>query len=224
MNRPSSEDSDPPSVSSSLDIPEPNLILLSSDKVKFPVHKPVLIMSSPFLEKMLSLRQPLDAELVDGLPFVQMSEDAALLNSLVSLLYRIPPIIPGSYEQVFALLVACQKYDMVYIQSYIRAEIQRGTFPAPAKAQAFRAYAIASSLELIPEMGDAALLTLGQPMTLESLGEDLRLFKGQAIYDLIQVRSRLGSRAAAASNNSSSKRKGNKKSDERRRLASGGGQ
>ena len=200
-------------MSSSLDIPDPNFILLSSDQVKFPVHKPVLAMSSPFFKDLLSLCQPLDAELVDGLPFVQLSEDATLLNSLVSLLYRIPPIIPGSYEQVFALLAACQKYEMASIQSHIRAEIERGTFPAPAKAQAFRAYGIANSMSLSVEMERAALLTLGQPMTLEHLGDGLRSFKGQAIYDLIRYR------AVAASNNS--KRKGNNKSDERRRLASG---
>jgi hypothetical protein len=145
-------------------------------------------MSSPFFKDLLSLRQPPNDELVDGLPFVQLSEDAALLNSLVSLLYPIPPIIPGTYEQVFALLAACQKYDMVSIQSYIRAEIQRGTFPAPVKAQAFSAYAIASSMGLSLEMEHAACLTLDQPMTFESVGEGLRLFKGQAIYDLILYR------------------------------------
>jgi hypothetical protein len=161
---------------------------MSSDQVKFRVHKPVLAMSSPVFKDLLSLRQPLNDELVDGLPFVQLSEDAALLNSLVSLLYPIYPIIPGTYEQVFALLAACQKYDMVSIQSYIRAEIQRGTFPAPVKAQAFGAYAKANSLGLIPEMEDAAELTLDQPMTFESLGEVLRQFKGPALCELVRYR------------------------------------
>ena len=145
-------------------------------------------MSSPFFKDLLSLRQPPNDECVDGLPFVQLSEDAALLNSLVSLLYPILPIIPGSYEQVFALLATCQKYDMVSIQSYIRAEIKRGTFPGPVDAQAFSAYAIASSMSLKLEMKHAALLTLGRPMTFESLREGLQSFKGQAIYDLIRYR------------------------------------
>jgi hypothetical protein len=51
-------------------------------------------MSSPFFKDLLSLPQPPDDELVDGLPVVQLSENADLLNSLISLLYPIPPVIP----------------------------------------------------------------------------------------------------------------------------------
>jgi hypothetical protein len=48
-------------------------------------------MSSPFFKDLLSLPQPPDDELVDGLPVVALSEDAGLLNSLISLLYPISP-------------------------------------------------------------------------------------------------------------------------------------
>ena len=145
-------------------------------------------MSSPFFKDLLSLPQPPHDKVVDGLRVVQVPEDADLLNSLVSLLYPIPRIKPGPYERVFALLSACEKYDMVSIQSYIRDEVKRGTFPAPAKAEAFSAYAKASSMGLIPEMEHAARLTLGQPMTFESLGEVLRQFKGLALCDLVRYR------------------------------------
>jgi hypothetical protein len=145
-------------------------------------------MSSPFFEDLLSLPQPPDDELFDGLPVVQLSEDAVLLNSLISLLYPIAPIVPSSYEKVFALLAACQKYDMVLIQSNIRAEIQRGTFPAPVEAEGFSAYPIASCMGLVPEMENAARLTLKYPMTFESLGEGLRSFKGRALCDLFRYR------------------------------------
>jgi hypothetical protein len=177
-----------PSFVPCLNVPEANIILRSSDQANFRVHKSVLAMSSPFFENLLSLPQPSDSEIVDGLPVVQLFEDAELLNSLVSLLYPIPPVIPGSYEKVFALLAACQKYDMVSIQSSIRAEIQRGTFPGPIEAQAFGAYGKASSLGLIPEMENAAELTLDQPMTFESLGEVLRQFKGPALCELVRYR------------------------------------
>ncbi|KAH9167994.1 hypothetical protein EDB89DRAFT_1994467, partial [Lactarius sanguifluus] len=146
--------------------------------------------SSPFFEDLLSLPQPPDDELIDGLPVIQLSEDAGLLNSLISLLYPIAPVIPSSYEKVFALLAACQKYDMESVQSNIRAEIKRGTFPAPAGAEPFRAYAIASSMELIPEMESTARLTLGYPMTFESLGEQLRSLKGRELCNLVRYRRR----------------------------------
>ncbi len=147
-------------------------------------------MSSPFFKDLLSLPQPPDGELVDGLPVVALSEDAGLLNSLISLLYPTSPIIPGSYEMVFALLAACQKYDMKSVQSDIRDGINLGRFPVPVEAEGFSAYAIASSMGLIPEMENAARLTLGYPMTFESLGEGLRSFKGRALCDLVRYRKR----------------------------------
>ncbi len=187
---PTSESSDPQSVSLCLNIPDANIIVRSSDQVNFRVHKSVFAISSPFFNDLLSLPQPPDGELVDGLPVIQLSEDAGLLNSLVSLLYPCSPVIPGSYEKVFALLAACQKYDMESIQSNIRAEIKLGRFPAPVEAEAFRACAIAGSLGLVPEMKNAARLTLGYPVTFESLGEGLRLFKGRTLCDLVRYRKR----------------------------------
>ncbi|KAI9441885.1 hypothetical protein H4582DRAFT_2074060 [Lactarius indigo] len=186
---PTSEDSSPPFGPLYLNVPDANIIVRSSDKVNFRVHKSLLAMSSPFFEDLLSLPQPPDGELVDGLPVIQLSEDAGLLNSLISLLYPISPYLPSSYEKVFPLLAACQKYDMVSIQSYIRAEIKRWP-PNPIGVEAFRTYALASSLGLIPETESAARLTLGYPMTFESLGESLRSFKGQALCDLVRYRKR----------------------------------
>jgi hypothetical protein len=180
----------PPSVPLCLDLPDANIILRSSDKANFRVHKSVLAISSPFFKDLLSLPQPPGDELVDGLPVVTLSEDAGLLNSLISLLYPISPVIPSSYEKVFALLAACQKYDMESVQSNIRTAIKHGTFPAPEKSEGFSAYAMANSMGLVPEMENAAQLTLGQPMTFESLGEGLRSFKGGALCDLIRYRKR----------------------------------
>jgi hypothetical protein len=79
---------------------------------------------------------------------------------------------------------------MVSVQSFIRAEVDRGKFPAPKGPEAFCAYAIASAKGLIPEMESAARLTLDQPMTFEILGKGLRLFKGSALRDLANFRKR----------------------------------
>ena len=147
-------------------------------------------MSSPFFKDLLSLPQPSDSEIVDGLPVVELPEDAGLLNSLISFLYPITPVIPDTYQKAFALLAVCQKYEMDSVQSVIRAMIKAETIPAPVKADGFSAYAIASGLGLLQEAEDAARLTLGQPMTFESLGEGLRLFKGRALCALIHYRSK----------------------------------
>ena len=147
-------------------------------------------MSSPFFEATFALPQPTvpGEELVDGLPVVQLSEDAELLSCLLSLLYPIPTVIPGSYQKVFALLAACQKYEMVLIQEDIREKVKHGKFPAPVVSEAFSAYAIASNLRLDPEKEHAARLTLDQPMTFKSLGEELRQFNGSALCDLVRYR------------------------------------
>ena len=82
-----------------------NLIIRSSDLVNFRVHKSVLATASPFFKDLLSLPQPSDSEIVDGLPVVQMSEDSELLNSLVSILYPVHTVLPNSYEKVPSLLL-----------------------------------------------------------------------------------------------------------------------
>jgi hypothetical protein len=150
-------------------------------------------MASPFFKDLLSLPQPPDSEIVDGLPVVQLTEDAELLHSLVSILYPVPSVIPDSTEKVLYLLAACQKYDMVEAQSYIRAEVNRlaplGFLP-PFGNTVFRAYAIASEKGLIPEMEIAGRLTLDKPMTFRTLGEGLRFFQGSALRDLAHFRKR----------------------------------
>jgi hypothetical protein len=152
----------------------------------------VLALSSPFFKDMLSLPQPLapDAEIVDGLPVVTLPENAGLLNSLIPLLYPITPVIPDSYQKVFALLAICEKYEIESVESNIRSAMKQGKFPAPVKAEGFSAYAIANVMGLVSEAEDAARLTLDQPMTFESLGEGLRLFKGRTLCDLIDYRSK----------------------------------
>ena len=167
-------------------MPDANIIIRSSDQANFRVHKSVLAMSSPFFKDLLSLPQPPDAEIVDGLPVVALPEDAGLLSTLISLFYPISPMIPDSYQKVFALLAVCQKYEMESVQSNIPSAIDLGKFPAPVEAEGFSAYAIASSMGLFPEAEEAAHLTLDQLMTFESLGEGLRLFIGRALCDLIK--------------------------------------
>jgi hypothetical protein len=79
---------------------------------------------------------------------------------------------------------------MASVQFTIRGKVNCGEFPAPKGADAFAAYAIASSKGLIPEMENAARRTLDHPMAFEILGEGLRLFEGWALRDLAGFRRR----------------------------------
>ena len=137
---------------------------------------------------MFSLPQPPEGEVVDGLPVVHLSENAELVRALITTLYPIPSQIPVSYDETLALLAAAQKYDMFAVMSTIRAEVSHRKFTVPVGVRAFRAYAIASSHRLIPEMENAARHTLDYPMTLEYLGSELELFEGWALRDLARFR------------------------------------
>ena len=81
------EISDPSFVPLPLNVLDASIIVRSSDQVNFRIHKSVLTMSSPFFKDMLSLPQPPNDELIDGLPVVQLSEGASVLSNLISLLY-----------------------------------------------------------------------------------------------------------------------------------------
>jgi len=104
------------------------------------------------------------------------------------MLYPVRQVPPNTYDKVLYLIAACQKYDMVTVTSAIRAEVNRGRFPAPVETEAFGAYAIASSKGLMAEMKNAARLTLNYPMTFETIGESLRLFDGWALCELALYR------------------------------------
>ena len=137
---------------------------------------------------MFLLPQPSDSETIDGLPVVHFSEDGELVRALITVLYPIPPEIPTSYERILALLAAAQKYEMSAVQSSIRAEVARRELLAPAGAQTFRAFAIAFGNKLSPEIGFTARLTLDYPLTFESLGDGLRMFRGSALRELVEYR------------------------------------
>ncbi|KAH9020936.1 hypothetical protein EDB85DRAFT_2152706 [Lactarius pseudohatsudake] len=171
-----------------LDISEADVIVRSSDRADFIVHKAILASSSPVFRDMFSLPQSPNSATVGELATVEISEDAELVRSLITILYPIPSEIPASYDRILALLAAAHKYDMTAVQSSIRGEVAQRQSPVLDGAQAFRAYAIASSSRLIPEMNTAASLTLDYPMAFEHLGDDLRLFEGWALHELSNFR------------------------------------
>ena len=146
----------PLSLSERVDVSQADVIVRSSDHVDFRVHKSILASSSPVFNDMFSLPKPSSNEAVDGLPIVQLSEDAELVRGLLTALYPIPSEMPASYDRILALLAAAQKYDMDTVQLSIRAEISHRQLHV---TQAFRTYAIASRWKLIPEMEMAARLS-----------------------------------------------------------------
>ncbi|KAN0137713.1 hypothetical protein V8E53_004469 [Lactarius tabidus] len=170
--------------------PQADIIIQSSDLVTFRADKVILSMSSPFFADLFTLPQPSDNEVLDGLPVVRLSEDEETLHSLLTILYPIPSVVPDSYDKALELLAASQKYDMASVQSSIRTEIKSRGHVVLTGAVAYRAYAIASRAKLLPEMETSARHTLYFPMTLEYLSDELSLFEGWALGDLVRYRKR----------------------------------
>ncbi|KAI0288682.1 hypothetical protein BC826DRAFT_659125 [Russula brevipes] len=168
-------------------INEADVIIQSCGGVNFRAHKTILASSSQFFRDMFSLPQPSN-EVVNGLPVLCVSEDTELVRALITMMYPIPPEIPGSYDRIIALLAASEKYDMPAIQHSIRAEVSYRRLSAKSSDQAFRAYTIASKNRLSPETGTAAYLTLDYPLTFESLGSELERLEGWALHDLVSFR------------------------------------
>ena len=167
-----------------------DVILRSSDGASFRVHRLVLTTASPFFDDLFLLPQPDEDDTIDGTHVIRLSEDKEVLHSLITMLYPIPSVLPDSYNKVLDLLIASQKYDMAAVQSSIRAEVCRKSYPLLTGAAVFHTYAITSSKGLIPELENAARLTLDHPMTFESIGDELRLFNGWALRDLVSYRKR----------------------------------
>ena len=158
--RPTGKSTSPPKYS---DMGNADIVLRSSDLVDFHVHRSVLVNSSPIFGDMFSLPQPPNELVPEALPVVHLSEDAEILNSLVSLLYPVPPEIPCSYVDILALLAAATKYDMNAVQSVIRMEISHKNSLSPHPAHA---YSVAYSKRLIPEIYNHSSRHLALPTNL----------------------------------------------------------
>ena len=74
-----------------------NIILLAEDTI-FRVHKGLLILHSGYFEKLLSVPQERDAEIVDGCPLVSLDDKAVPIEQLLELIYD------GDATYVFCLL------------------------------------------------------------------------------------------------------------------------
>ncbi|KAH9989353.1 hypothetical protein BJV77DRAFT_1017679 [Russula vinacea] len=141
---------------------------LDFSKPDFRIHKAILSSSSQFFRDMFSLPQPSDSE-----------TDAELVRALITVLYPIRSQIPTSYERSWRSLRPRRNTTCLFM---------RKRSPAKTGAQAFRAFAIAFSNNLSPEIQTTARLTLDFPLTFESLGDELRLFRGSALRELVGFR------------------------------------
>ncbi|KAI0683777.1 hypothetical protein BC835DRAFT_1310884 [Cytidiella melzeri] len=124
---------------SNLNMPGGDIVLISSDQVRFTVHKGILSNASPVFEGMLSLPSTGADHEDTELPVVAVTETSTVLHQLVSFCY---PSLNGTVSDVDMLrllIAAADKYEMKGVTSQL-AQIIRWQF---VETEPYASYAIA---------------------------------------------------------------------------------
>jgi BTB/POZ domain len=175
-----------------------------STATDFRVHKLFLIKASPVFERLLcepsssgSDHQPEAAELGitrddndngswgrdRDLPVLRLTEDRDTLHRLLTAIYPTEVVYPQTLEVMMRTFAAARKYGMSSVLALFRTYCDR-VARIVTTDNAFRAYLFAFGEGLCEEALEAAHLTLSQPQTFESYGEDLRQASGPALKAL----------------------------------------
>ncbi|KAH9042707.1 hypothetical protein EDB85DRAFT_1088030 [Lactarius pseudohatsudake] len=163
-----------------------DVTIRSCDRVDFLVHKAVLGIASAAFEDMFTAPGPHGQGQVKQV--IDLAENSKTLLHLLSVIYPMVPIVPDTVEDALSLLSVCQKYQMDFTATRIRALIRACTPPLFTSENCFRAYGIASHYRLEEEALLSAQLTLERPMTFESCGEDLQFISGADLFRLYEYR------------------------------------
>ena len=120
------------------DFPEADVILRSRDSYEFRVLKLYIVHSSPILGEKLLLSpnpqpEPSDSEnpaesnvkgTAANVPcVVQLPVEGAILFSLLTYIFPVPPVLPSTVEQTMELLSVAQMYKMDVALTHIRIHI-----------------------------------------------------------------------------------------------------
>jgi hypothetical protein len=183
-----------------------------STATDFRVHKLFLIKASPVFEKLLCEASSSGSDNSDGpetadlgiirddndsdedgsswcrdrdrdLPVLRLTEDRDTLHRLLTAIYPTEVVYPQTLEVMMRTFAAARKYNMSSVLALFRTYCDRVARIVTTE-NAFRAYLFAFGEGLCEEALEAAGLTLSQPQTFESYGEDLRQASGPALKAL----------------------------------------
>ena len=192
------------------DYPEADVILRSRDSYEFRVLKIYIAHSSQILgEKLLisptSPKPTIPAESdVDSEPssksnahpIVPLPIDGAILFSLLTYIFPVPPVLPSTVEQVMELLSVAQMYKMDVVLTHIRNHIAQQEPPFIREETAFHVYSLAQKHALRTEALQAAQCTLSfSSLTIQDLAveQKLDMMPGSFLYELWKYHERVRS-------------------------------
>ena len=181
------------------DFPEADLILRSRDSYEFRVLKLYIIHSSPILrEKVLLSPNPQPEPSVSANPavssveanapcVVQLPMDGAVLFSLLTFIFPVPPVLPSTVEQTMELISVAQMYKLDVALTHIKIHIDRQEPSFIREETAFLVYSIAHKYGLRKEALQAARCTLSfSSLAIEDLAKEhkLDMMPGISFYEL----------------------------------------
>jgi hypothetical protein len=193
------------------DYPEADVVLRSRDSHEFRVLKLYIVHSSPILgEKLLlpsnaqpepsasaiSVESNVEGTIANAPCVVQLPIEGAILFSLLTYIFPVPPVLPSSVEQTMELLTAAQMYKMDVVLTRIRTHIAQQEPPFIREETAFFIYALSQKHCLRAEALQAARCTLSfSSLTIEDLAEEHKLdvMPGNFLHELWKYHKRVRS-------------------------------
>ena len=164
------------------DYPEADVILRSRDSYEFRVLKIYIVHYFPTHQprqtsSTIPAEPGVDSEpSSNALPVVQLPIDGAILFSLLTYIFPVPPILPSTVKKVVELLSAAQMYKMDIVLTHIRNHIAQKEPPFIREETAFLIYSLAQKHALCTESLQAARCTLSfSSLTIQDLAEEQRL-------------------------------------------------
>ncbi|EIN08379.1 hypothetical protein PUNSTDRAFT_134765 [Punctularia strigosozonata HHB-11173 SS5] len=102
-----------------------DVIIISSDNVKFHVGRFTLIVASEFFRSMFTLPQPaaFDKEDQPHSDAVPVSEDSFVLDRLLRICYPVPDPVITRVHDIADILKAAEKYEMDYVMTWAKAKL-----------------------------------------------------------------------------------------------------
>ena len=193
------------------DFPEADVVLRSRDSYEFRVLKLYIVHSSPILgEKVLLFPNPrpgpsasansaesnVEGTAANAPSIVQLPIEGAILFSLLTYIFPVPPVLPSTVEQVMELLSVAQTYKMDVVLTHIRNHIARQEPSFIREETAFLIYSHAQKYGLRTEALQAAQCTLTfSSLTIEDLAKDekLDMMPGTVLHELWKYHQRVRS-------------------------------
>lgn len=172
-----------------------DVLLLSSDNVKFSVHRCILAAASPFFEDMFSLPQP-PSHLAneERCSVIQVTESDSTLHTLLHFVYPMPHPTISSLDELVTILGAAVKYDFLGAISSLRKQL---ISPAFLKDDPMRVFAIASKYDFEDEAQVASRHTLSIVILDSPLSDDLRFITAHSYHRLLVLHKRRSADAQA---------------------------